>query len=140
MLAASVFIVAARQASPPKTIDLSRALSLEVADTNAKRTLGLGWRESLADDHGMLFVFDRPGFHPFWMKGMRFSLDIIWLRDGRIVDLVTLSPTSSWLGIPSHAPIVQADQVLELNAGSAARFGLRKGMKILLPIPYTITN
>src|SRR5687768_8240241 len=58
----------------------------EVADDEASRRQGLSGRERLGADEGMLFVL--PGDSPsFWMKGMRFPLDIIWIRQGRVVDI-----------------------------------------------------
>lgn len=53
--------------------------SLEVAATRLQREIGLSGRSKLPGQHGMLFVFDRPGKHCFWMKDTNFSLDIIWL-------------------------------------------------------------
>src|SRR5687768_2066853 len=56
-------------------------VTLEIADTEAERQRGLMHRESLAAQAGMLFVFDKPGFYPFWMQNCRIALDIVWLDD-----------------------------------------------------------
>src|SRR5688572_25635147 len=64
-----------------------RTFQIEVADTSAKRELGLGERESLPAGHGMFFPFEGAQRWVFWMKGMRFPIDIIWLRDGKVVDI-----------------------------------------------------
>jgi len=59
---------------------------VEIADTDAKRQLGLSGRDSLLRGRGMLFVFDKPGNYGFWMKDMKFPIDIIWIdSDMRIV-------------------------------------------------------
>src|SRR6266705_3024888 len=55
---------------------------LEVAKTAAAQAKGLGGRQGIANDQGMLFVFSKEDVECFWMKDMRFPLDIIWL-DGR---------------------------------------------------------
>ena len=74
-----------------KVVDLT-SLRLEVADTDASRTLGLSGRDSLDSGAGMLFTFDAPGIYPFWMKDMKFPLDMVWIDSGKVVDVVTLRP------------------------------------------------
>ena len=61
----------------------STIINAEIADTQAKRELGLSGRLALPADHGMLFVFDQPGRHGFWMKDMNFPIDIIWLDENK---------------------------------------------------------
>ena len=60
----------------------------EVVDTDAARQLGLMFRENLPEGRGMLFVFEDEGRYGFWMKNMRFPIDIIWIDKGkRVVDI-----------------------------------------------------
>lgn len=114
-------------------VDLT-TLYLEVVDTNEARMQGLSGRDSLAPYDGMLFVFDEPGLYPFWMKEMKFPLDIIWINGDTVVDVATLpSPTEDQIVPPRHIPLVRADLVLELDAGQAAALGIATGMKIALP-------
>lgn len=91
---------------------------VEIADEPAERQLGLGYRDSLPAGHGMLFVFDRPGRYGFWMKGMRFALDYVFICDGVVVDVQTNVPAPAGDELPV---IVRAaadfDQVLEVSAG-----------------------
>src|SRR3989344_624382 len=69
--------------SPAKQIKIGEALlNIEIADTQGKRAKGFGSRDQLASDSGMLFVFDTPGQYQFWMKGMKFPLDMIFIKDG----------------------------------------------------------
>lgn len=56
-----------------------KTIMAEIANTKEKRELGLSGRRDLLADRGMLFVFDKPGVYGFWMKGMNFPIDIIWL-------------------------------------------------------------
>jgi uncharacterized membrane protein (UPF0127 family) len=116
-----------------RTVDLS-GFRLEIADTDEARRVGLGGHAPLHLDEGMLFVFGSDGIHPFWMKGMTFPLDIIWLDDGKVVDMATLPAPTSEDSIPAiHAPTAKADMVLELNAGRAKQLGLEPGAKVILP-------
>lgn len=118
------------ETSEMRTIDLTE-WDLEIADTLPARQAGLSGRASLGDNAGMLFVFPASGRHAFWMKDMRFSLDIIWISDGIVVDVVTLPPPYPGLPIPpSHTPDEDADVVLELNAGMAEALGIREGVRL----------
>jgi uncharacterized membrane protein (UPF0127 family) len=92
-----------------------RVFFVEIADTDATRRLGLGERDSLPDDYAMLFRFDVPGNYGFWMKGMRFPLDIAWIYDGRIVHIERNVPADSR---ETMHPGSEATMVLETNAGA----------------------
>ena len=96
---------------------------VELAVTEADKEKGLGYRNSLAADHGMLFVYNHPERYGFWMKGMRFPLDFIWINGNKVADLTKNVST----GAPAFAPFVPADKVLEVNAGVIDRFGINIG-------------
>lgn len=88
--------------------------TLEIADTDSSRSLGLGERDSLCQSCAMLFIFDRPSRYTFWMKGMRFPLDIVWLSGDEVVHIERGIPADSLL---TYSPSRPADRVLEFNAG-----------------------
>ena len=97
-----------------------RLYTLEIADTEEKRKRGLGGREGLCETCGMLFIFDSPGRYGFWMKGMRFNIDILWLNDGRVVykeENVASTKTETM------TPSVAAESVIELPAKSGIEIG-----------------
>lgn len=89
---------------------------LETAMTEKEREKGLGGRESLCSSCAMLFVFEKPGRYAFWMRDMRFSIDIIWLLEDRVV-FVAEEVSPDFSGI--FDPAVVADRVVEVNAGAA---------------------
>src|SRR3712207_1680301 len=60
-------------------------LTVEVADEPAETARGLGYRAGLEPGKGMLFVYEAASERSFWMKGMRFCLDIVWIEGGRVV-------------------------------------------------------
>jgi uncharacterized membrane protein (UPF0127 family) len=99
---------------------------------------GLGGRESLSDDRGMLFVFPEPGRHAFWMKDMLIPIDIIWISgEGRVVDIQTAQPEP---GVPDpqlrrYNPSADASYVLEVRAGLAAEKGVRVGDEAQVELP-----
>ncbi len=103
-------------------------IDVEIADTAGARERGLMGRTSLAAGTGMLFVFDAPGFYPFWMKDTLVALDILWLdRHGRIVTLRRDAPPCAAEPCPMYAPRRDALYVLEVAAGTCAAHGVREG-------------
>ena len=107
-------------------------VALEVVRTPDEQRRGLGYRDSLAWDHGMLFPYDgRPDFHAFWMRGMRFDIDIVWIRKGRIVDIAHRVPHPGPEDPTGNGPTVRpremSDRVLEVPAGYAQAHGWRIG-------------
>jgi uncharacterized membrane protein (UPF0127 family) len=99
---------------------------------------GLGGRESLPDDRGMLFVFPDSGRHAFWMKDMLIPIDIIWVSaEGQVVDVQTAQPEP---GVPDpqlrrYNPSGEAKYVLEVRAGLAAEKGVEVGDKAQIELP-----
>ena len=106
---------------------------VDVAVTPSQKELGLGYRDSMAQDHGMLFPYDHPEQYSFWMKGMRFPLDMIWIRNKTIIDITKNIPVATSDYLPTYAPHVPADKVLEVNAGTTDRLNIKVGdaIKIL---------
>ena len=84
-------------------------------------------RGKLADKHGMLFIFPEEGQYGFWMKHMRFPLDIIWInKEGKIVDIKEAVPVCKDICLPFY-PREQALYVLEVKAGFSREQRLRIG-------------
>lgn len=102
-----------------------------VADTQATREKGLSGHAPLAPDEGMLFVFAQDDRYAFWMKDMRFAIDILWINDGVIADITTdVAPAAPGEELPLYFPRVPVDRVLEVPAGFARAHGLRTGMAV----------
>lgn len=99
--------------------------TVEVAVTAPERSRGLMFREDMAADHGMLFIFETEGDRYFWMKNTPLPLDIIYIdAAGKIVSIAADTTPFSEQTIPSGAP---AKYVLELNAGTSAERGIGVG-------------
>lgn len=117
----------------PEAVTLESAslsdMQIEIADTNAARVQGLSGRSALADDYGMLFVFEDVGRYGFWMKDMYLVIDIIWIKDnGEIVGIEReVSPETYPTVFYPPEPV---RYVLEIAGGSAERRGFLVGMRI----------
>ncbi len=109
-------------------------LNVEIADTQEKRGKGLSGRESLASDSGMLFIFPEASRHSFWMKGLTFPLDFVWIRGDRVVSVLQNVPIPSAgqpdSSLPIYEPSIDIDKVLEINAGVIARLNIKVGDRI----------
>ena len=108
--------------------------TVDVAVTPKEKEIGLGNRDSLASDHGLLFVYDHKEMFSFWMKNMRFPIDIIWIDEQTIVDITRSVPVSDnpVSDLPIYHPIAPIDKVLEVNAGIADIYGISIGDKIII--------
>ncbi len=107
------------------------AVTVEVARTEAEKVRGLSGRDRLAPDRGMLFVYEAPVRPLIWMRGMRFPLDILWIRDGRVVDLVRGAKAPAPGEAPQEfAPREDAEYVLEVPAGFVDRHGIVLGDRV----------
>ncbi len=98
--------------------------NVEIVDTPELRRKGLSGRKELCDKCGMLFEFAQKGKYGFWMKGMLFPIDLIWLRDDKVVGWKKNFSEKSRETIFPPEPI---NQVLEINAGKIEKCGIKKG-------------
>ena len=106
-------------------------INVLVADTPQERAAGLSGYPGLPEDTGMLFVFPEPRQPSFWMKGMKFALDLVWIRDGIVVQIDASvpppPPNTPDDQLPRYQPDAPITHVLELAAGSAAHYGIATG-------------
>ncbi|TSC96800.1 MAG: hypothetical protein Athens101426_40 [Parcubacteria group bacterium Athens1014_26] len=102
---------------------------VEVAKSLAELSKGLSGREGLAESKGMLFVFSFSGKNGFWMKDMKFPLDIIWIKDNRIVGIEknVPPPATAAEGLKIYYPPESINKVLEINAGLSDKLGIKVG-------------
>jgi uncharacterized membrane protein (UPF0127 family) len=106
-------------------------LQVWLADTDAHRQQGLMMVKSLADDVGMLFVFDRPQNIQMWMKNTLIPLDMVFINASGRIDGIAVNATPLSLKIIESKTAVLG--VLELAGGNAARLGLRVGAIVKYP-------
>lgn len=101
-----------------------RSFTIEIADDQSERSAGLMFRESMDDDHGMLFVFSQTKPVGFWMKNTPMPLDLVFIgQDGKVVDILPGEPFSE----ASIGPNEPVRFVLELKRGTAEKTGIKEG-------------
>lgn len=100
---------------------------VEIADNSASRSFGLKQRESLPEDHGMLFVYRDLDIRSFWMKDTRIKLSLAYIDEqGRIFQFVDMEPLSE----TSHYSEKPVQYVLEVNQGWFAKHGIQTGDRV----------
>ncbi|NJR68968.1 MAG: DUF192 domain-containing protein [Synechococcales cyanobacterium CRU_2_2] len=105
-----------------------KVIELEVTRTPEEQAMGLMFREKLPDHRGMLFRFDPPRTARFWMKNVVINLDMVFLHQGKIVEIVAQVPPCDRNPCPTYGPMDQlVDSVIELRGGLAAELGLKPG-------------
>jgi uncharacterized membrane protein (UPF0127 family) len=109
-----------------------QAFRVEVARNDADRAQGLMFRRAMPADQGMLFDFARIQPVSMWMQNTYLPLDMLFIRpDGTIARIAANTEPLSTRTIPSGEPVLA---VLELNAGTAARLGIKPGDRIEHPL------
>lgn len=101
-----------------------------LADSQEKRKRGLSKVESLAENEGVLFVFEEKDVVPgFWMKDMLIPIDIIWINDGKIVkidkNIAPGAPETPDSELKLYYPGQPIDYVLEVNAGFSSKNNIK---------------
>jgi uncharacterized membrane protein (UPF0127 family) len=104
------------------------AVNVEVAANDDMRAQGLMYRDHLAEDRGMIFIFAQTGEYAFWMKNTVIPLDMIWIDEAKkVVHVAHDVPPCQADPCPSYPPGVQARYVLEVGAGVAAKHHVTNG-------------
>lgn len=113
---------------PSVTIN-NRTFVVDVAKTDEQKAKGLSVYNKLPLEKGMIFVFNTDDYYAFWMKDMKFPIDIIYIRKNKIVDIFknVAPPKSRSETLPIIKPEKTADMVLEINAGLCQKYNFKIG-------------
>jgi uncharacterized membrane protein (UPF0127 family) len=107
-----------------------KIIHADIADTECKKELGLSGRKLLGNDDGMIFIFTANDYYGFWMKGMNFPLDIVWINSDFVITGIekNLQP-STYSEIFGKKYLAQ--YVLELPSGITSKNNIKVGDKII---------
>lgn len=128
LLALTVLTCSSCVAQDPYVVLKGERFTVELADTSEKQALGLMFRDHLADDRGMLFLFPGEAMRSFWMKNTRIPLDIFYFDSNlQLVSVAENAQPCRSQRCPPYPSAAPAKYVLELRAGKAAELGVRPG-------------
>lgn len=114
-----------------KALIKDKTFKLIIAKTREEKEIGLSGKESLPQDQGMLFPFEKEGFYSFWVKDMKFSIDIIYINKNRIITIYRNVQPLKKGELPNiYKPEEPADTVLEINGGLSQKYGFDKGNEV----------
>lgn len=105
----------------------------EVAETPEERAKGLAGRAQFGESEGMLFVLPKNSFPSFWMKDMKFPIDIIWVDEEKVVKIhkdVQPEPEKKEADFTLYRPDSPVDYVLEVTAGFSDKNSVKVGDKL----------
>ncbi len=103
-----------------------QVVRVDLAETPAQQEQGLSGRSGLKENEGMLFVFDKAGKYAFWMKDMKFSIDMIWMdKDFKVVYIKKDALPESFP--ESYGPAEDSQYVLEVSADFSDKNNLKVG-------------
>ena len=123
-----LFAVPAWAGDKPQVCAGETCVDVEIVSSAADMKRGLQGRGSLEEGQGMLFVFPDDYLHQFWMKDMKFSIDIIWLsHDRRVVFVSADVPACQADPCPLYRPTQPARYVLEVPVGFASQHKIQPG-------------
>ncbi len=132
----NVFAHACNPPLPTKTLSIGgNEWTVEVATTMMQRSCGLSGRGRLDENDGMLFVFNSPGTQNFWMKGMNFSLDMVWISDNTVAGFAQNAapqPGAALWSLKIYSSPSNVDKVLEVSAGTVAKYNIKVGDMVSL--------
>jgi uncharacterized protein len=125
-----LMVAASVRADPLLTFPLrinSHEIRVEVANTEESMRKGLMFRDRLAENSGMIFVYAKPGIQAMWMKNTRIPLSVAFAdADGRILNIEDMEPLSE----KPHRSKGPAAYALEMNRGWFSKRGIGQGDRI----------
>lgn len=117
--------------SPQVTIN-KITFYVSVAKTQTQQEKGLAGRDSMPQNEGMIFLFEKPDYYGFWMVGMKFPLDMVFIKNDKIVEIFTNVPVKNPNSVENPKEMV--DKVLEINAGLSKKYNFKIGDNVKMSL------
>jgi uncharacterized protein len=110
----------------------NNSFKVSIAASGKDQEIGLSETNSIAANQGMIFLFKVPGYYSFWMKNMKFPIDILYINNDTIVTIINdaKAPKNSAESLTIYAPTQPADKVLEIQAGLSNKYHFKNGDKV----------
>lgn len=112
----------------------NQTFKLYLTKEEKEKQIGLSGRNNMPQDYGMLFEFTNADYHAFWMRNMKFPIDIIFIRDNKIITVFhnVPPPKSEDENLVLYQPDEPSNKVLEINAGLAKKYNIKRGDTITI--------
>ena len=116
----------------PKAEINGHVFSLYLAKTAEEQSIGLAKYKEIDMNQGMLFLFQKPDYYSFWMRNMKFPIDIIYINNDTIVTIENNAqpPKNDSENPTIYDPTKPADKVLEIQAGLSKKYKFKNGDKV----------
>lgn len=119
------------QSTKTKVIINNKTFNVYVAKSEIEKQIGLSSKNKISPNQGMLFLFDKPDYYSFWMKEMKFSIDIIYIENNKVITVISdVKPPTDSKSLLIYKPKKKSDMVIEINAGLAKKYNIREGTSI----------
>lgn len=132
-----VLILSACQQTKHRVTLNNESFTVELADTDNLRAMGLMYRQNMADSEGMLFIFPDTANRAFWMKNTLIALDILYFdQNKKLVSISENTPPckNTSTRCPNYPSAKPAKYVLEINAGLSQRYGFKTGDELIIAL------
>lgn len=137
LLIGAVIVYVILNKHPMATIN-GHVFYLDIAKTEQEQEIGLAKYSSLPTNKAMYFPFDPPSYQAFWMKNMKFSIDIIFIRNNKIITIFNNvafpSPKTPDSELQIYRPSQPTDGVIEIHAGLAKKYNTHVGDVVQLSL------
>ena len=112
-----------------ETANAAKKFKVWLADSEEEKIKGLSGKFRIKDNAGMLFILDENGINDFWMKDMRFKIDLLFIdKNNRMAEIYEqLEPCRADFICPTYSPAEPASYALELKAGRVSKLGVKIG-------------
>lgn len=109
---------------------------VEIADSDDELREGLSGRQDIGDNQAMLFIFKQKNQQVFWMKGMNFNIDLLWISADIVVgyekNMLVPDPNTADKDLIKYYSDKPVDKVLEMKAGLIDQIGIEVGDRIII--------
>lgn len=123
-------LVSRKDESPQVSVN-DHSFNVEIAKSDKEKQIGLSEKDILGENDGMLFVFDNLDYHSFWMRNMKFPIDIIYINGTNVNTIFrNASPSSSNKDLIIYQPKEKSDKVFEVNSGTADKYNIKEGTSL----------
>ncbi len=113
----------------PYVVINGKYFNTEAVKTDKQKEVGLSKYNKIANNFGMLFPYQTEGYYAFWMKNMKFPIDIIYIRKNKISTIFKNVdfPKSQDEQLIKYTPNEPSDLVFEINAGLSSKYNFKRG-------------